>query len=227
MSEHEHPALHEPSCGGNAAPYVLGALTDEEHEAFVVHLRSCAVCREEVKSLQAVAAALPGVAPHVHAPRGIKRRVMSEVRADARRRRAVEQGARARPARRLAGAIAVAAAVALAVVLATGGSGTTRVIRAQVSAPGARGALQVRSGRALLSLSGMPQAGRGRVYEVWLERAGVPQPTDALFAVTASGSATVAVPGSLAGVREVLVTSEPSGGSAHPTRAPAVVARLS
>ena len=50
-------------CEGNAAPYVLGALTDEELAAFVVHLQTCAVCREEVAALQSVTAALPASAP--------------------------------------------------------------------------------------------------------------------------------------------------------------------
>jgi hypothetical protein len=58
------------------------------------------------------------------------------------------------------------------------------------------------------------------VYEVWLLHSGSasPQPTDALFTVTKAGSATVEVPGGGAGrVREVLVTSEPLGGSTTPS----------
>ena len=52
----DEPRIDEPEgCGRNAAPYVLGSLTDEEHEAFRVHLESCAVCREEVAALQVVA----------------------------------------------------------------------------------------------------------------------------------------------------------------------------
>ena len=39
---------HDRDCGGNAAPYVLGALTEVEHDAFLAHLDTCAVCREEV-----------------------------------------------------------------------------------------------------------------------------------------------------------------------------------
>lgn len=61
----------------------------------------------------------------------------------------------------------------------------------------------------------------GEVYELWLDRPGAPpRPTDALFAVTRAGSADVQIPGSLRGVRSVLVTAEPLGGSSSPTSAP-------
>ncbi len=67
----------------------------------------------------------------------------------------------------------------------------------------------------------MPQPPLGEIYEVWLARTSAsPQPTDALFGVTNSGSGSVNVPGSLRGVREVMVTREPLGGSSHPTSAP-------
>ncbi len=46
----EHP--HATGCGVDAAPYVLGALTEQEHAAFSTHLSTCAVCREEVAVLR-------------------------------------------------------------------------------------------------------------------------------------------------------------------------------
>jgi hypothetical protein len=67
----------------------------------------------------------------------------------------------------------------------------------------------------------------GRVYEVWLKGAGAPQPADALFTVSASGDATVGVPGVVPGIREVMVTAEPLGGSRTPTGRPVIVAHLS
>ena len=92
-------------CGGNAAPYVLGALTEPEHEAFTRHLESCAVCREEVAALQLVASALPAAAPQLSAPPELKRRVVGGARARAgaesqelRRRRASPGRAIGRPA---------------------------------------------------------------------------------------------------------------------------------
>ncbi len=237
-------------CGGNAAPYVLGALTEEEHEAFRRHLESCAVCREEVAALQVVASALPAAAPQVSAPAQLKARVMGSVHEDLRRRDVAQEPAEASVPRRaapragrrygtgrrlrwrpsLAAAVVAAAVIALAVVAlsSSGGPGSTRVIRAQVLTPHASASLSVRGGRAQLDIAGMPQAGPGRVYEVWRKGLGGVHPTDALFTVSGSGGhATVAVPGGVSGIKEVLVTSEPEGGSRVPTRSPVIVARVS
>jgi anti-sigma-K factor RskA len=220
-------------CAGNAAPYVLGALSDAEYAAFTDHLRTCAVCREEVAALQTVAAALPAAVPARRAPAALKRRVMADVHADAKQRSAARRS-RELPTSRvrwrpLIAPLAAAAlfALLLAVLVSGGGGGAnSRTIRAEVLARGASGFVRVSSGHAELTLAGMPQPSPGRVYELWIKRAGAPTPTDALFTVSSGGAATVGVPGSLAGVRAVLVTSEPLGGSRVPTRAPAVIASL-
>jgi len=226
--------LDKEACGANAAPYVLGALTDAESYAFRRHLETCAVCREEVAALQVVAAALPAAAPQVRAPNELKRRVISAVR-DARRDRASE-GRRAtrrpslpalRPRQALAG-LAAAAIVALAVIaVVPGGGGGVRIVRAEVHAPRASAVLRLSGARGDLEIAGMPQTPPGRVYEVWLKGAGAPRPTNVLFTVSSRGEATVGVPGSLASVKDVLVTSEPRGGSQVPTREPVIVARVS
>jgi hypothetical protein len=80
--------------------------------------------------------------------------------------------------------------------------------------------------QAELAIAGLPQAPRDRVYLVWLEAAGAPQPTDALFMVSSNEDATVGLPGVAHGVREVMVTDDPRGGSRKPTSAPLIVARL-
>ena len=54
-----------------------------------------------------------------------------------------------------------------------------------------------------------------------------PAPTSALFDVPADGYTDVDVPGSVRGVRQVLVTAEPAGGSRAPTQAPVIAATLS
>jgi anti-sigma-K factor RskA len=235
-------------CGESAAPYVLGALTEPEHEAFRRHLDSCAVCREEVAALQVAASALPAAAPQLSAPPELKQRVMASVHedlardsAEARqpalrpRARSAAASARARPAfawprwRPLfapAGALVAVAVVAI-VVLSSGGGGGARLIRAEVTVPRASASLRVSAGHAQLEVSGMPQTPAARVYEVWVKRSGAPQPTDALFTVTAAGDATVDVPGDVQGVQVVMVTSEPRGGSKVPTSAPVIVAHLS
>jgi anti-sigma-K factor RskA len=229
-------------CGDNAAPYVLGALTEEEHEAFRGHLESCTVCREEVAALQVVASALPAIAPQLGAPPDLKRSVMASVREDVRREE--QLAGRQSPARMGAfrgalsawtqwrpvlasGALAAAVAVIVIAIASGGGSGSVgRVIRAEVIPRGAMASLHVSDGRAQLQVSGMPQTPPQRVYEVWVRRSGGPQPTDALFTVTSHGDATVGVPGSVSGVKVVMVTSEPLGGSKVPTTSPVIVARL-
>jgi anti-sigma-K factor RskA len=240
----EGPHIDPVECGGNAAPYVLGALSAGEHESFRHHLESCAVCREEVAALQVVASALPAAAPQVSAPPELKRRVMSSVREDVRKRaerdaaasaaaepgtgRSRTSGGRLRWRPNLAVAALATAVIALAAValVSSGGAGT-RVIRAQVLLPRASASLSVSGAHAQLQVADMPQAGPGRVYEVWRKGSGAPQPTDALFTVSRTGDATVSVPGGVANVGEVLVTSEPEGGSKVPTRAPVILARVS
>jgi anti-sigma-K factor RskA len=226
---------HAGGCGGNAAPYVLGALSDAEHEAFRAHLESCAVCREEVAALETVTAALPAAAPQVSAPPELKARVMAAVRVDARRARASEQAGARRPfalprwrplLAPLALGLALVAILAIVIGSGSGGGHGTRVIRAQVSARGASASLRLSNERAQLTLAGMPQTRADHVYEVWIKRSGAPMPTDALFTVTSAGAASVGVPGTVAGVKEILVTSEPRGGSLVPTSSPVVVAKL-
>jgi anti-sigma-K factor RskA len=229
-------------CGDNAAPYVLGALAEEELKAFREHLQSCAICREEVAALHAVASALPAIAPQVSAPAELKRNVMASVHEDARRDEQpgrVSSEARARSMRRPAlawprwrpllasGALAAAVVVAAVVIaISSGGGAGTRVIRAEAIPRGADASLQVSDGRAQLEISGMPQTPPQRVYEVWVKRSGSPQPTDALFTVTSHGDATVGVPGGVSGVKVIMVTSEPLGGSKVPTTSPVIIARL-
>ena len=73
-------------------------------------------------------------------------------------------------------------------------------------------------GHGRLVASDLPAPPNGRVYQVWLDKGGkAPEPTNALFSTRRDGSASVDVPGSLEGVRAVMVTDEPVGGSTKPT----------
>jgi hypothetical protein len=130
-------------------------------------------------------------------------------------------------------AFAAAVLIALGVaggVLVSGGDGPSeRTVQASVALPtdpAARAALTVEGERATLSVRDFPSPPSGRVYQVWLLRRGqtAPEPTDALFDVR-GGRATVDVPGGVEGVDKVLVTDEPNGGSAAPTRDPVVIAQ--
>jgi hypothetical protein len=96
----------------------------------------------------------------------------------------------------------------------------SRVVVARVSPQtgSARVSLEVDGDRGRLVGKRLPPPPAGRVYQVWLDRGGPsPEPTSALFSTRRDGSASVDVPGSLDGVRAVMVTDEPAGGSAKPT----------
>jgi len=216
---------HEPDCGQDAAAYVLGALEAQEAASFRRHLATCAVCRDEVAALQAVTDALPMAAPQIVAPRSLKRKVMKAARAEARPQPAAIARRSLVP---VFTGLAAAAAVAFGVVeLVPGGSSGARIVQASVPGNSGAATLRVSGTRGELTLEHMPAPPPGRIYEVWLQRSDQPPaPTSALFGVTSGGSATVDVPGSLRGVRQVLVTPEPLGGSAVPTHAPVIIAQV-
>ncbi len=218
----------------DAAAYVLGAL--DESEAYREHLATCTTCHEEVAELQVVADTLPTTVPSARAPRALVARVLETARSEAELLNAAGPEAD-RPPRRasrwrsrpmtlaIAGAVTACAAAA-AIVINSGSSSHERVISAQIatSIQGAHAYLyQIDNNRSNLVVSGMPQPALGKIYEVWLNRGGAsPQPTDALFSVTNRGSGSVAVPNNLHGVKEVMVTSEPLGGSTRPTSPPLI-----
>jgi Anti-sigma-K factor rskA len=217
----------------DAAPYVLGALADAD--SYREHLGECASCRAEVAELQLVVDTLPASVPAIRAPEALRERVLATVRSEAELLKAAHSPAEEAPARAgrrrsprvslLGAGLAAAAAAAAAVAVTVGlGSGThVRVRTAQIAAniPGAHASLRLRGGHAELVVSGMPQPPLGDIYEVWLARSpSTAQPTDALFGVTSTGSGSVNVPGDLHGIQQVMVTSEPLGGTSHPTSPP-------
>ena len=231
MSSHEESLGCEHSV--DAAPYVLGAL--EEADSYREHLDGCPSCRAQVADLQLVVDTLPATVPPVVASEALRERVLAQVRSEAELLRSAA-GQLDQPPRRpersksprvsLVGAgiaIAVTAAVAVAVTVSLRSTAPERVTVAQIAPniSGADASLRQVDGRAELVVSGMPQPPPDKIYEVWLGRGStLPQPTNALFSVTDSGSGSVNVPGSLHGVKEVLVTSEPLGGSSRPTSSP-------
>jgi anti-sigma-K factor RskA len=225
----------------DAAAYVLGSLEDDEAARFREHLRSCAQCRAEVAELQPVVDELPLKVAREDASEELRERILATVRSEAAVLSAAGHAADEAPRPRrswrslLASPIGIAAtaaatvAIALVVVLATGSGGHDKVFpgRVSASAVGASATLRQHDGRSELVVSHMPQPGLGRIYEVWLSRGpGNAQPTSALFSVTSRGDGETDVPGNLHGIREVMVTSEPAGGSLHPTREPLISVAL-
>jgi anti-sigma-K factor RskA len=232
--------------------YVLGALPDREREGFERHLAACPQCRREVEELAIAAEALPASAPPVTPPPELKSRIMAVVDAEAALLAAVGGGAdhpeaaaeppprerrggffarrfTLRPAFALAACAMLLAVGVVGGVLASGGS-DTRTVTAQVAGPaqGAQAKLVVGENGSQLVMTNFPQPPAGRVYQVWTQKPGQnPQPTDVLWTPLSDGSATVSVPGSLDGVKSVLVSTEPRGGSAAPTSMPVLNASLS
>jgi anti-sigma factor RsiW len=220
------------------AAYLLGALEPDEHERYEEHLRTCAICGQELQQLQPSVDALCLGVTEMQAPLQVRDRVMEIVRQEesvlraagpqADRPAAAARRRWPRPALAFGSAVA-AAAVAIGILVGVSGSPSETVIAARVAAVAPHGQAQLResSTRAELVVAGMPQPPAGKIYQVWLARPGrSPEPTDALFSVTRSGSGSVAVPQSLHGVAQLMVTAEPDGGSLHPTSAPIIIATL-
>lgn len=226
----------------DAGPWVLGALADADERAYAAHLEGCAECRAEVAALQPVADVLPMAAPQELPPPALKGRIMAIVEAEAELLRAAGPEAdrpavprrertrfgwlrRPLPAAALAGA--ALAAVVLALVLFDGGDGDASKTIPGFGPQGAQVALHVDHDRGRLEIDGMPAAPSGRVYQVWLVTGkDKPRATHALFSVPADGRARVEIPESLKGTDQVLITAEPSGGSAQPTSTPVAGAKL-
>jgi anti-sigma-K factor RskA len=212
--------------GVDAGAWVLGALDEREAAGYEEHLRTCADCREEVARLQVPADALALATEQVAPPPALKDRILGAIEADHPAPRREPRRARRWFLRPLPVAGLAAAALAIGIgagVLLSGES--TRAIQAHVVVPGASATVRVTGDRARLEVSGMRNPPSGHVYEVWVQRGSrAPEPAGALFTVM-NGKGKVDV-GSVKGVDKVLVTSEPRGGSLHPTSPPVITAAV-
>ena len=212
--------------------YALGALPELEAQVFERHLMACEACHEELQRLNQAVEALPRSVAQHQAPPSLKARLMAEVNADAARSAPARR--RWRPALtlpRLRPAMAVASLAAVGVLAGFGISqlaqedGDRRTLQAQVDAeriPGASASLSVPEERdegSVLEVEGMPDAGKQRVYQVWVERDGRVE-SASIFDVDERGAGAAAVPDSLEDASAVMVTREPRGGSKQPTERP-------
>jgi anti-sigma-K factor RskA len=219
--------------------WMLGALPEDEVDGFRAHLESCADCRADAESLRVAVDALPASAAPMSPPPELKGRLMAVVEREASLLQAAGPEAdRAKPRRRrrfpgLSGlTLRPALATGLVVLLLVVGGGaallgrspydgqSTRTVVARVNPElkGSRASLEVDGDRARIVGKQLPPPPAGHVYQVWLDRGGKsPEPTSALFSTRRDGTASVDVPGSLDGVRAVMVTDEPNGGSPKPT----------
>lgn len=228
--------------GIDAGAYVLHALTEEEAADYATHLHGCAECRHEVEQLRMVVDTLPIAAPQFAPPPELRDRIMREVRSEAELLRAAGPELDRVPERRerrswwhrvsLRPGVAAVLACSLLVLgigagalLESGGGPATRTLPAQVAMTGARAALHVTGDRAALLVDGMPSPRDGKVYQVWFVKAdGRPIATHTLFNVRDDGHANVQIDEPIDGVRKILVTAEPTGGSTQPTSQPVISA---
>lgn len=230
--------------GIDAGAFALHALDDEEARSFAAHLQDCAACRREVEQLQMVVDTLPVTAPQFAPPPQLRDRIMREVRAEAQLLQATgpeldrveERPRREAPSWWHRISLRPGIAVALSCVLIALGIGTgvllqgddgpaTRTLPAQVASTGARAELHVTGDHAALQVEGMPSPIEGNVYQVWFVKDdGKPIPTHTLFNVRDDGHANVQIDEPITGVKKILVTAEPSGGSVTPSGAPVISA---
>lgn len=230
------PPMHDRA--DDAAAYALGAMEPDDAVRYRRHVEECPACRRILHGFERVTATLPMAASQYAAPAELRQRVMRNLRGRAQMRKPRRLRAAtwlptvaARAAHPLVSGVAavfLVAAVIAAIALLAPGSSRMSVVDARVIDSPGQARLRIANGRAELIAEHLPPPPAGRIYEIWLKRAShSPSATGALFSVTATGHAHVGVPGDLRGVREILVTPEPAGGSPAPTHAPVIVARLS
>jgi hypothetical protein len=134
-----------------------------------------------------------------------------------------------RPAAALAGAALIVLGGVGGYLLGNGGDDATTVpVQGTGVQASARGELTKADHDypAIVRVSGLKPE-RGRVYEVWLRREGSKKvEPSSLFAVHGDGTGSAAIPGGVDDVAEVLVSSEPEGGSPTPTTDPVLRATL-
>ena len=224
------PARDHEQWADSLGAWLLGALPEDEAAGFKRHLDECAVCREDAASLQVAVDALPAsAAPHAPPP-ALKGRIMAVVEGEAELLQATGPESD-RPHRRRSERRSWLGGLSLAPGARAGPRRARdrlpRLPGAAERRPGedhragavaaASATLEVQDGQGRLVASHLPDPPNGRVYQVWLDKGGkTPEPTNVLFTTSNDGSATADVP-SLDGVKRVMVTDEPSGGSRSPT----------
>ena len=220
----------------DCAAYVLDALDADEAAEMRVHLESCRICRAEVARLGVVSEALGRAVPARSAPPELRRRILDALDAESARspaRRPRRPRLALRPVAAFGAALALGAGLLVGALVIASPSPSTRTVTAAIAPASAwpsdhapTATLRTTGNSGVLVVRGLPAAPRGKIYEVWVERAGKPRPTDALFDASSAGTATVAVPGGLQGASAVLVTAERLGGARAPTMSPLIAATL-
>ncbi|MET7959637.1 anti-sigma factor [Micromonospora zamorensis] len=226
-----------------AGAYALNAVDELEAAAFERHLADCEPCRLEVAELRETAARLADETVVEATPPGLRERTLAQVARTPQLRSGAGGASPRRQAGRwrqltVAAAAAILVAGGASAVTWTvsndrvsdeqSSSAQARQIAAVLDAPDAQvferslepgGAATVvvsrDRDRGVVLLRDLPEAGPGRIYELWLIRGSQPRKVGQL-AVGARASTTVIGPVAEAGTFGV--SNEPEGGSAAPTR---------
>jgi anti-sigma-K factor RskA len=211
------------------AAYLLGALEPGEAAELERHLAGCEPCRTELEWLRPAVQLLPESAPRVEPPPQLRGRLMEQVRSEAesapapsRARRWSIGGWSLRPVAGLAALVLVVAAVA-AYAIGSGDSGsggnTTTVVAGH--SPGVIAEVVRDGGSGTLHLTNLHQLPSDKVLQAWVERDGRVVSAKTLFVPNQDGTASATID-DMEGVKTVMVTAEPRGGSVQPTSAPIV-----
>ncbi len=219
MNADEHNRWKE-----DLAAYALGALDRDETAEMERHLEGCERCQEEMRWLAPAVQLLPESVERHEPPRQLRAALMAEVRADAREAEARPAPARSRrwllkPALGLA-VIALLVAGVVGYEVGNGGSdggGGASTLERQVGGIGVKMVQEGDSGT--LQLSGVHQLPPDKVLEAWVEREGQVEAVPALFVPDRNGQAETRI-ADMNGVKVVMVTEEPQGGSESPTSEP-------
>jgi anti-sigma-K factor RskA len=214
------------------AAYAVGAVPEDEIPGIRAHILSCEACFEEAESYADALVALAESVDPVPLPRDFAERVMR----DARPEPAVRSKRRIRmPSSRQALLVAgVGLTLLLTIVAATSLVGSItreqryeRVVTALVRDPhalvlkgagGAEGVIASTDRGSMLVALDLGEAPRGRDYQLWLTKDGVPTP-DETFDVSDS-VVIVESARRLDGYDGAAITVEPEGGSEQPTTEP-------
>lgn len=225
--------------------FELGALEADEAETFRLHLETCSRCQADLDWLRPALEILPASVEQHEPPPALRRRMMAIVRTEAAEAAETAEigrdgvGApvrRPRIARLRRLALSPAGAVAAVAVAGAGVAGyalneqagettTTVAARATPDAPAAAARVVRKGDSAMLKVERLPPLRNGHVYEVWLRRDHRMEPSS-VFVLRRDGTATAAIPEHMKGTDEILVTTEPEGGSARPSTAPVLRASL-
>jgi anti-sigma-K factor RskA len=221
----EHPPYRD-----ELAAYALGALEPAEVAELERHVADCPECREYLFWLDPAVGLLPASVEQRQPPKRLKRALMAEVNADIKAAKRAERQ-RDRTSRGLWGSLwRPATAVAAAAVLVAGVIGgyalrgdeePERTLIEATPVDGGVGARMVvtleREGdRGILHVDELPALRMDDVYQAWIQRDGVMEPSTT-FVLDRDGGTEVAVEGDLDGASGVYITREPEGGSEEPT----------